>query len=226
MWRGADQNGPNMVTHTARMLLACASTALALTVLGGCASGLGRDECQTADWTTIGYEDGLRGYAADRIGVHRVACAKHQVVPNLAAYAEGRERGLLEYCQPRSGFRAGLNGNGYANVCPPLSEPAFVDAYRQGREIHDARSELHRTQSRLQAAKTGVVDTDTALQIATAELLQPRLPTDRRVFLATELVRLAEQRAQHEAQIQRLTPRARELAGVVRDLERRSPYML
>jgi hypothetical protein len=215
-----------MVTHPARIILACASTVLALTLLGGCASGLSKDECQTADWGTIGYEDGLRGHASDRIGVHRVACAKHQVAPNLAAYAEGRERGLLEYCQPRNGFRAGLNGHAYANVCPRLSEPTFVDAYRQGREIHDARSDLRRTQSRLQSAKNGVVDTDAALQIATAELLQPRLPTDRRLFLATELVRLADQRAEHGAQIQRLTSRARELAGVVRDLERRSPYVL
>ena len=63
---------------------------------------MGKSECVTADWRTIGYEDGLRGYPADRIGAHRVACAKHQVAPNLPAYSDGRERGLVEYCQPRT----------------------------------------------------------------------------------------------------------------------------
>jgi hypothetical protein len=215
-----------MFSRPVRRLVASASTALALTLFGGCASGPNRDECRTADWGTIGFEDGLRGYAADRIGAHRVACAKHQVAPDLAAYEEGRERGLLQYCQPRSGFRVGLNGRAYANVCPPASEPAFVDAYRQGRGIYDVRVDLRRTQSSLQAAKRGVVDAEVAMQNVTAELVQPRQPTDRRVFLATELARLAKQRAEHEAEIQRLTPRADELAGVLRQLERRSAYVL
>jgi len=215
-----------MLTYPVWRLLAGAGTALALTLTAGCASGPDKDECQTANWDTIGYEDGVRGHAADQIRVHRVACAKHQVAPDLAAYVAGRERGLLQYCQPRNGFRVGLNGWGYANVCPPTSEPAFVDAYREGREIHAARVDLRRTQSGMQAAEKGVVDAEMAMQIATAELLQPRLSTDRRVFLATELARLAKQRAKHEAEIQRLTPRAHELAAVVRDLERRSAYVL
>ena len=63
---------------------------LAAALLSACATGMGKDECAAADWRTIGYEDGLHGFPADRIGAHRVACAKHQVTPDLAAYMEGR----------------------------------------------------------------------------------------------------------------------------------------
>ena len=41
--------------------------AFAVIGLSGCAS-MSADECMTVDWTTIGYEDGSRGYTADRLG--------------------------------------------------------------------------------------------------------------------------------------------------------------
>ena len=206
--------------------LAGVSAMLAAALLGGCSSGLDKNQCQIADWHTIGYEDGLNGLPADRIGVHRVACAKHQVAPDLAAYTAGRERGIQEYCQPRNGFRVGLNGRSYANVCPEAREAPFVDAYRMGRQIYGARAELRNTQSRLQAAKNGLAQTDAAVVNITAELVQPQVPTPRRLFLAQELVRLAGERTDLEAQIGRLTLRTRELAVDVRELERQSPFTL
>ena len=215
--------GANLRTRTLSAVVVGALTAI---LLASCASGLDRDECRMADWRTIGFEDGLRGMPADRIGVHRTACAKHQVTPDLAAYMEGRARGLVEYCQPKNGFRVGLNGWSYANVCPGPAEPGFVDAYRYGRQIHDARSELRTTHSRLQSAKSGLVQTDTAVQAVTVELVQPKVATERRVFLAQELVRLAEERSELEARINRLTVRSRELSGSVRELESQSPFPL
>ena len=29
---------------------------------------------------------------------------------------EGRDRGLVEYCRPRNGYRVGLNGSGYGSA--------------------------------------------------------------------------------------------------------------
>ncbi len=199
---------------------------LVTTLLAGCSAGLGKDECRTADWRTIGYEDGLNGLPAERIGAHRVACAKFQVTPNLAAYTEGRERGLLEYCQPRNGFRVGLHGRSYANVCSGATEPAFVAGYRYGRQIHDARAELRDTQARLHRARDGLLQTDAAVQGIAVELVQPEVPTQRRIFLAQELVRLAEERSELQARINRLTLRSRELVVNVAELERQSPYAL
>ena len=199
---------------------------LAAALLAGCATGPGKEQCVATDWRTVGYEDGLRGYPADRIGGHRVACGKHGVTPDLAVYLEGRERGLKEYCLPKNGFRVGLHGGGYANVCSGATETAFVDAYRWGRQIYDARAALRHTQSQLRSSRDGLVQTDAAMASVTAELVLATVPVDRRAFLATELVRLTQERTGLVARIDQLTVRSQELAANVQQLERDSPYMI
>ena len=95
---------------------------LALVALGGCAS-LSEEECALSDWHTIGFEDGSRGYPAERIGDHRKACAKHGYVPDFAAWEAGRNEGLALYCQPARGFNLGSAGGQYQGVCPVDLEP-------------------------------------------------------------------------------------------------------
>lgn len=212
------QQGYRLAAMATALVIACA--------LGACATGLDREQCLAADWRTIGYEDGLHGQPADRISAHRVACAKHQVTPNLAAYSEGRERGLLEYCQARNGFRVGLAGAGYANVCSAASEPAFVGAYRWGRQIHDARAELYTTRSRLRGARDALARTDAAMASVTTELVLPNVPTDRRASLAQELVRLTQERTELVGRIDQLAMHLEQLSANVQTLERQSPYPL
>ena len=195
-------------------------------LLAGCATGMSKDECAVADWQTIGYEDGLRGFPAERIGAHRVACARHQVAPNLAAYTQGRERGLREYCQPKNGFRVGLHGSGYASVCSGATEPDFVEAYQWGRQIHDARAELRTTRARLRNASDGVAQTDAAMASVTAELVAPKLSVERRTWLAQELIRLTQHRSDLLGRIDQLSARAQQLSVALHDLERQSPYPL
>ena len=60
--------------------------------LSGCAS-MNAEECAATDWTAIGYEDGSRGYTADRFSNHRNACAKHGITPDFQAYMNGRSQG-------------------------------------------------------------------------------------------------------------------------------------
>jgi hypothetical protein len=211
--------------NASRPLLLVATVA-AVALLVGCAAGMDKNQCVAADWRMIGYEDGLRGYAAERIGAHRVACAKHQVTPNLAAYSEGRERGLVEFCQPKNGFRVGLQGSGYANVCPAATEAAFVHGYKWGRQIHDARSDLRSTNARLKSARDGLLQTDSAMAGVTAELVQPKVTTERRAWLAQELVRLTQQRSDLVLRIDELAVRAQQLTVDVHELERQSPYPL
>ena len=209
-----------------KTLLACFAGLLSAALLGGCATGMSKDECALADWQTIGYEDGLRGFPAERIGAHRVACAKHQVTPNLAAYSAGRERGLREFCQPKNGFRVGLQGGGYANVCSGPTENAFVDGYRYGKQIHDVRAQLHTTNSRLRNARDGLAHTNAAMASVTAELVVPNVPIDRRTWLASELVRLTQERSALMARIDELAAYSQQLAVNVQELERQSPYAL
>ena len=76
--------------------------------LSGCAT-MSSDECMASDWSAIGYEDGSRGFATNRFGQHRKACAKHGVTPDFSAYQNGRDQGLVEFCQPHRGFSVGSN---------------------------------------------------------------------------------------------------------------------
>ncbi len=54
------------------------------------------EECRSADWRTVGYEDGRSG-SGGRIGDHSKACAKIGVTPNLDQYELGRAEGLRQY---------------------------------------------------------------------------------------------------------------------------------
>jgi hypothetical protein len=124
------------------------SSTIFLLILSGCAT-LGKDECLNADWFSIGYEDGAHGYHASRIGDHRKACAKHGVTPDFVTYEKGRQQGLGEWCTPRNGNRIGLQGGGYNGVCPKDLEPAFLQAFDQGKAVHAYEKEYKIRDQRL-----------------------------------------------------------------------------
>ncbi|HSW32509.1 MAG TPA: DUF2799 domain-containing protein [Steroidobacteraceae bacterium] len=105
-------------------------------LLAACSTTMNKDECRSADWRTIGYEDGVAGHSGERIGQHRKACAEHGVTPDLGAYQAGRAAGLREFCQPHNGYRAGAGGTAYYDNCPADLAPAFVAAYESGRELY------------------------------------------------------------------------------------------
>ena len=109
--------------------------AVTLLALSGCAS-MSKDECLAVDWRTVGYEDGVEGYPGDQIAQHRKACAKYGVRADLALYQEGRNQGLLEFCQPTNGYNLGVRGAAYRGVCPAQIEPTFLRAYNAGHDLY------------------------------------------------------------------------------------------
>ncbi len=60
----------------------------------------------------------------------------------------------------------------------------------------------------------------------TAELVLPAVPIDRRAWLATELVRLTQERTELVTRIDQLAAHSQQLAINVQELERQSPYAL
>ena len=100
------------------------------------------DECLTADWRTVGYEDGYRGIGGGGIERHRRACAKAGVTPDFDAYQAGREQGVRQFCRPDKGYALGRRGGAYAGVCPEDLEPAFLAGYDDGREIYGLELEV------------------------------------------------------------------------------------
>lgn len=173
---------------------------LAAVLLGGCAS-LSEEECAMSDWHTIGFEDGSRGYPAERLGNHRKACAKHGYAPDFAAYQAGREEGLVHFCQPSRGFNLGAAGGQYHGVCSGELETGFLDGYRAGSELYNLRSNVSSANSRLQARESELEETRSAMREKEALLIARDTPAEERVLLLADLKELAERAGQLETEI-------------------------
>ncbi|PCJ22903.1 MAG: hypothetical protein COA96_13165 [SAR86 cluster bacterium] len=117
-------------------------------IVSSCAV-MSEEECIYSDWNAVGYEDGAEGRSSDRFGDYRRACADHSITPDFQAWQNGREQGLVEYCQPSRGFQVGQSGSTYSGVCNSNLEADFLDAYRLGIELYSLRSNLNAAMSQL-----------------------------------------------------------------------------
>jgi len=179
-------------------------TIVALSVLlGGCASMSG-DECVTSDWHAVGFEDGSRGYGADRIGTYRKSCAKHGVTPDLQAYQEGRDEGLSHYCQPSRGFSVGSNGGSYNGVCAAHGEPEFVDAYNTGYHLYNLRSRVNSATSQIKHKQSVLEKNEELMRNKEAALISKDTLVEDRVMILADLKKLSEENGQLEAEIVQL----------------------
>jgi len=176
---------------------------LALASLSGCAS-MNADECAATDWSAIGYEDGSRGYTADRFGNHRKACAKHGITPDFQGYMNGRSQGLESFCQPGRGFSYGANGGRYNGVCEADMEPAFLEAYRAGHKLHTLRSNVNTVNAEIYSAEDALEHTKNRIVTAELLLINSETTTDDRIALLAELKQLSEHKGNLKAQIKQL----------------------
>ncbi len=170
----------------------------------GCAS-MGEDECRVADWRAIGYEDGASGKAASHIGQRREACAEFGVTPNFAAYQQGRDEGLREYCTPASGYRVGRKGRSPTAVCPSELRGDFRDAYKSGREIHQAAGVVRTTESKLRRRKRELDGIRSSLTSKASKLIAPSTDTERRIELLVETHELNSRQIAIEKEISTLS---------------------
>jgi len=113
----------------------------ALLFLAACAS-LTEEQCRGGDWSSIGYNDGLNGRSAEYVGNHFEACEKIGITPDVAAWQQGREQGLLRYCTPENAYITGRNGNTFNNVCPASQSETLTRAYSWGGEYYDITQEI------------------------------------------------------------------------------------
>jgi hypothetical protein len=114
-------------------------------LLISCAT-LNKDECRTANWKLIGYEDGSKGYSTSRIGEHRKACAEYGISPDLDLYNKGHAEGLHKYCIPANAFNLGRQGSSYQGNCAGYNETQFISAFNQGIKLYTANSALSQMQ--------------------------------------------------------------------------------
>lgn len=149
-----------------------------------------------ADWYAIGYEDGAQGLPETRIGAHREACAKHGVTPDLRAYQQGREEGLLGFCTARSGFNQGRDGYEYKGICPSLLEPDFLDGYAAGLDIYRASSTVSALESEQRRIEKDLSNIDTLVIEKEAALFAEGTPEEQRRHVYEEIAQLKERRGQ------------------------------
>jgi len=190
------------------MRLPCLLLAFCVAVLAGCSSTatMGQNECSAVDWRTIGYEDGVAGRSGAQIGVHRRACAEYGITPELEAYRLGRAEGLREFCQPYNGYRAGVTGAPYHDVCPADLAARFLAQYRAGQELY-----VHEQRVR---------DVDAQLSVKQAEIARLEDAAVRSGLRAFKESSTLEQRAQAVLDARRYAERLGRLKAEVAQLER------
>lgn len=180
------------------------AAAIACVGLSGCAS-MSAEECMAMDWMAIGYEDGSRGYTADRLGSHRKSCGKHGVTPEFAAYQQGHAQGVEDFCQPGRAFKHGEHGAYYSGVCPAVLEPAFLEAYNAGHKLYSLRSSLNAANSMIYSKERELENAQKRIVQAQVELISDEATAEQRILLINELKDLAEHMGELETEIDQLT---------------------
>ncbi|MCW8887666.1 MAG: DUF2799 domain-containing protein [Gammaproteobacteria bacterium] len=197
---------------------------LVLPFLVSCAT-MSEDECRTADWQLIGFSDGTKGYAVSRISDHQKACAKVGVSPDLSAYKQGRDEGLLDYCRPATGYRLGARGGSFNAVCPVQLEAEFSEGYRYGKAIYLKKSELNSLKRDLVKQQDEHALIAEMIEHKERRLVQDGIPKDKRVRLLEQIKELGADLIYSE---ERLISLQREMDGAGYELERlkrNNPYL-
>jgi len=183
-------------------------------VLVGC-SGMSEQACVTADWRTIGFEDGTVGRSPGNIGSYRNACADYGIAPDLDAYRAGHAEGVQLYCRESNGFSVGHSGAVYQGVCPADVEASFVREYESGRHLYELESALSGVEARiasnyraqesmkqeLTAIATSMIATDTTTEQRVAMVTRSAEIGRRYGELTTEIQQLERQRAVAEREL-------------------------
>ena len=99
--------------------------------LAGCAS-MSKKDCETADWHTIGYNDGAHGIYYSNLDNYRKRCSEYQITPDANAYQTGWNQGIRSYCTGETGYRIGMSGQAYQNICPADLAPGYLAGWQQG----------------------------------------------------------------------------------------------
>ena len=120
--------------------------------LGGCAT-MSADECRVANWSDVGLRDGLEGAALSRLDYRVKDCAEAKVAVDTPRYLQGRDKGLLQYCQLEKAVPLGLNGGSYNNVCPAGIDGEFRRRFRLGRDVFDARQTVQSLEGNISNAE-------------------------------------------------------------------------
>jgi hypothetical protein len=155
-------------------------------LVAGCAT-MDRDQCRDADWYRIGRLDGVAGHGSERLMQHAEACGRYGVIPDEALWRQGQADGLQAFCRPDNAYGFGRGGGSYRHTCPPELEPAFLDAYREGRRIYQLEQRGKELEREIAKLESEIKDWEKVL-------LRDAVKTEERTRAYREIQRLEERR--------------------------------
>ena len=82
--------------------------------------------------------DATTGSSEDAVERHLESCDMESLAFDQSEYAAGYREGITKYCSRSNGFRVGLIGDEYQDVCPEELEGAFLVGYVVGRDLLEA----------------------------------------------------------------------------------------
>ncbi|HEY5624180.1 MAG TPA: DUF2799 domain-containing protein [Gammaproteobacteria bacterium] len=111
------------------------------------------DQCATADWRSLGFQDGARGETLGIAERRDNACLEHGYVMDRTSYDEGRHAGLGQYCTTERAYALGESGRSYNGVCSAHNEEAFLASYNRGLDLYAFTSAVTTAESKLKSAR-------------------------------------------------------------------------
>ncbi|MPY25043.1 DUF2799 domain-containing protein [Shewanella psychropiezotolerans] len=117
-------------------------TALSLTQ---CTS-MNMEQCQLADWYSIGMSDGNNGAVSYTVNDYIKDCNEFGLAVNSEKWTAGYQAGLKNYCQTENGYKLGLQGAYYNGVC---SNNEFLKRYNEGHRKYEIKQRISSIESRL-----------------------------------------------------------------------------
>lgn len=156
--------------------------------LSGCAT-LDQAGCLNADWRTLGFEDGLKGRNESHIRHYRQDCAKHGITPDLDSYRAGHYEGSVQFCTAKNGFLQGMSNVTYQNSCPAEFTEAFMLAYRDGKNVYQAKKTLDDARVEHRKLTRDITDLDKNISTLNEKLVADGLSREQRVKIRDELAK-------------------------------------
>jgi hypothetical protein len=93
---------------------------------------LSKEQCEQIDWFQKGREEALGGERQGKVHSYSERCENVGAKINQQAFLAGYDEGLKIFCTQESGYKHGLAGEAYGDICPPGSSEAFLKGYNAG----------------------------------------------------------------------------------------------
>lgn len=167
-----------------------AITVMTLSLLGCASTQPQQASCEQKDWYELGRSDGSQGLTTEKWTAHKQACAKEFRPEWETMYLNGRNSGLVDYCDTENGYELGRTGSSYFYVCPSTMEPQFLSGFRRGQKAHELEIEIRKLDAKIDSIAQQLVSVQSGY--------------DRNV-LSSEMEQLKRLRTKNDRQLDRIS---------------------